>query len=98
MIRSFSSRGTEDLWDGVKSKAARKVCPPELWGKAQRKLDDMNHVRHYRDLRMPPSNRLHKLKGDRAGQLAIAINDQYRICFRWKGTDAFDVEIADYHS
>lgn len=97
MIQSFADQGTEDIWDGVDSKAARKTCPRQLWPKAQRKLDDLNQVRHYSDLRTPPSNRLHKLRHDRDDQWAIAINDQYRVCFRWDGTEAFDVEIADYH-
>lgn len=97
MIQSFADKGTEDIFDGIDSKAARKVCPREAWKRARRKLDDVNQVRHYRDLRTPPSNKLHPLKGDREGQWAIAINDQYRICFRWEGTDAFDVEITDYH-
>ena len=97
MIRSFGSRGTEDIWHGRDSKAARKVCPIRLWARARRKLDDLNQVRHYSDLKMPPSNRLHRLSRDRADQWAIAMNDQYRICFRWEESDAFDVEITDYH-
>jgi toxin HigB-1 len=97
MIQSFANRGTEDIFEGIASKAARKACPREAWNRARRKLDDLNQVRHYRDLRTPPSNKLHPLRGDRAGQWAIAINDQYRICFRWEGPDAFDVEITDYH-
>lgn len=60
-------------------------------------MDDINQVKHYKDLNKPPSNRLHPLKGNRVGQWAIAINDQYRICFGWDGTDAIDVEITDYH-
>lgn len=97
MIQSFADQGTADIFDGVDSKAARKQCSQELWTRARRKLDDINHARRYTDLRVPRSNRLHPLKGDRTGQWAIAINDQYRICFRWEGTDAFDVEITDYH-
>jgi toxin HigB-1 len=62
--------------------------------RARRKLDDINH---YSDLRTPPSNKLHPLKGDRQGRWAIAINKQNRICFRWEGIDAFEVEITDYH-
>jgi len=97
MIQSFAGGGTEDIFDGIDSKAARKKIAQELWKRARRKLDDINHARHYSDLRVPKSNNRHPLKGDRAGQWAIAINDQYRICFRWEGTDAFDVEITDYH-
>jgi proteic killer suppression protein len=97
MIQSFADKGTEDIFEGTASKAARKVCPQDAWARARRKLDDINQVRHYSDLKTPPSNKLHQLKGRRAGQWAIAINKQYRICFRWEGTDAFDVEITDYH-
>ena len=96
-IKSFADKGTEDVFDGVASKTARKVCPQQLWHRARTRLDDINQVRHYSDLRTPPSNRLHQLKGDREGQWAIAVNDQYRICFRWEGTDAFDVEITAHY-
>lgn len=88
MIQTFADQGTQDIFDGVASKAARKKCSHDLWKRARRKLDD---------LRVPRSNNLHPLKGNRAGQWAIAINDQYRICFRWEGTDALEVEITDYH-
>ena len=97
MIRSFADKGTADIFDGIDSKPARKKCSQQLWNRARRKLDDINHARHHSDLRVPTSNNFHALRGDRAGQWAIAINDQYRICFRWEGTDAFDVEITDYH-
>ena len=97
MIQSFADKGTEDIFEGIDSKPARKACPREAWERARRKLDDINQARHYSDLRTPPSNKLHPLKDDREGQWAIAINKQYRICFRWEGTDAFEVEITDYH-
>ena len=97
MIRSFANTGTADIWNGADSKAARGACPRHLWPRARRKLDDLNQVRHYSDLRTPPSNRLHRLRRDRQDQWAIAVNDQYRICFRWKDADALDVEITDYH-
>lgn len=97
MIQSFADKGTEDIFDGTDSKAARKTCPRETWARARLKLDDINQARHYGDLRLPRSNNLHPLKDDRAGQWAISINDQYRICFRWERTDALDVEITDYH-
>ena len=71
--------------------------PLNLWKRAEKKLDDLNQVHHYSDLRSPPSNKLHRLRHDRDDQWAIAINDQYRVCFRWDGIDAFDVEITDYH-
>ena len=97
MIRSFADRGTAHIWSGLDTKPARQTCPARLWRRARRKLDDLNQVRHYSHLKTPLGNRLHRLSGSRAGEWAIAINDQYRICFRWEGTDAFDVEITDYH-
>ena len=57
----------------------------------------LHAARELRDLTIPPSNRLEKLKGDRAGQYSIRVNDQYRVCFVWKSGDAYDVEIVDYH-
>ncbi len=57
----------------------------------------LNNAQNLADLRIPPSNRLERLQGDRAGQYSIRINDQWRICFEWQGTDAFEVEIVDYH-
>jgi proteic killer suppression protein len=64
---------------------------------AIRKLVQIDSAEELRDLASPPGNRLELLKGDRAGQYSIRVNDQYRICFRWRDGDAFDVEIADYH-
>jgi proteic killer suppression protein len=64
---------------------------------ARRKLEQLNQAGQLDDLRVPPGNRLEALKGDRAGQYSIRINDQFRVCFRWTGTNAEDVEIVDYH-
>jgi proteic killer suppression protein len=64
---------------------------------ALRKLKQLDLARRIEDLRAPPANRLEELKGDRAGQWSIRVNDQYRICFRWTSADAEDVEIVDYH-
>ncbi|MEO8977706.1 MAG: type II toxin-antitoxin system RelE/ParE family toxin [Casimicrobiaceae bacterium] len=64
---------------------------------ALRKLKQLDLARRIEDLRAPPANRLEHLKGNRAGQWSIRVNDQFRICFRWTGTDAEDVEIVDYH-
>lgn len=64
---------------------------------ALRKLDQLNNVAGISDLAVPPGNRLERLRGDREGQWSIRINDQYRLCFRWEGDDAFDVCIVDYH-
>lgn len=64
---------------------------------ALRKLRMLNNAKNINDLRIPPANRLEKLAGDRAGQYSIRINDQWRICFIWEDSDAYDVEITDYH-
>ncbi len=99
MIRTFGSTGTSDVFYGVDSKAARKTCPPELWPVAHRKLDAINIATSLDDLRAPPSNRLHPLKGNLAGYWAIRINDQYRVIFVWVQAEqnAYRVEITDYH-
>ena len=97
MIKSFRDRGTEDVYDGVASAAARKRCPEGLWIVARRKLDQVNRAIDLRDLLVPPGNRLEPLKGDRKGQVSIRINQRYRICFRWETGDAYEVEIVDYH-
>lgn len=97
MIVSFRDKGTEDLFDGRATKFARKVCPSGLTRIARRKLDQINQAATLTDLRVPPSNHLEKLKGDRDGQHSIKINDQWRVCFRWTESGAEDVEIVDYH-
>ena len=96
-IVSFGDAGTEDVFEGVSSRKARRACPQELWGIAGRKLDQLNTVSRLRDLGFPPSNRLEPLKGNRRGQHSIRINDQYRICFVWTESGPSDVEIVDYH-
>lgn len=98
MIVAFRGRGTEDVFNGVRSKAARKVCPPELAKRARAKLFLIDDAETLSDLRALPGNRLQALKGDRKGQHSIRINDQYRVCFRWTESGAQDVEIVDYHS
>ncbi len=97
MISSFRDRGTVDVFDGADTKAARKVCPRELWSAAGRRLDLLNRIVRLEELNRPPGNRLERLKGDRAGQWSIRINDQYRVCFRWENGHADEVEITDYH-
>jgi proteic killer suppression protein len=97
VIRSFAEQGTEDVFDGLNSKEARATCPMNLWVVAWRKLAQINRVRELAELAIPPGNRLEPLKGDRAGQYSIRINDQYRVCFYWKDGYADQVEIADYH-
>jgi len=71
--------------------------PPDIQQVALRKLRMLNNAISLNDLRIPPANRLEKLSGDRAGQYSIRINDQWRICFDWQGSDAYQVEITDYH-
>lgn len=93
MIAGFRDREAEHIWRGERS---RKL-PGDIQRIALRKLRLLNQARRLDDLRVPPGNRLEALKGDRAGQHSIRINDQWRICFRWDGQGAFDVEIADYH-
>jgi toxin HigB-1 len=97
MIVSFRDDGARDVFNGVNSGAARKACPTDIVRVARRKLDMIVQAVVLSDLPAPPANRLEKLKGDRAGQHSIRINDQYRTCFIWTGAGATDVEIADYH-
>jgi proteic killer suppression protein len=91
VIRSFRNRDTEQLFADV---AVRRFGAIERI--ARRKLQLLDAAMRLDDLRVPPGNRLEALRGDRAGQHSIRINDQWRICFRWDG-DAYDVEIVDYH-
>ncbi len=97
MIGSFADRGTADIFDGTDSSAARRTCPQSLWSVARRKLDQVNRVRDLGELAVPPGNHLERLRGKRAGQHSIRINEQYRICFSWENGNAHNVEITDYH-
>ena len=97
MMRSFAAQGTEDIFDGRNTQAARKACLRNLWRIAGRKLDLVDAAEALGDLRVPPRNCLEKLSGDRRGQHSTRINDRYRICFRWTETGPADVEIVDYH-
>ncbi len=85
------------MFYGRQSKHARKVCPARLHRLAGRKLDQLDSVVELDELRIPPGNRLERLKGDRSGQYSIRVNEQYRICFRWTDVGPADVEIVDYH-
>lgn len=96
MIRSFADDSTRDVWNGVNSKAARRI-PRALWPIVRRKLDQIDAVTKLDDLRVPPGNRLHALEGDRAGYHAVRVNDRYRIVFRFDGENASDVCCTDYH-
>jgi proteic killer suppression protein len=93
MIRSFAGKDTARLFH---REPVRRL-PPSLLRTGLRKLVQLDAATRLDDLRVPPGNRLERLSGDRAGQHSIRINDQWRICFRWKEGDAFDVEIVDYH-
>ena len=97
MIRSFGDRGTEDLYNGADSRAARRVCPNTLWTVALRKLDYLDAAVSLESLRAPPANQLEALKGDRKGQHSIRINRQYRVCFVWTADGPEHVTIVDYH-
>jgi len=92
VIKDFRSAETRDLFNG---KRVRRWINIETV--AMRKLAMLNRAARLDDLRIPPANRLEALKGERAGQHSIRINDQFRLCFRWRDGDAHDVEIVDYH-
>lgn len=96
-IKSFSNKGTEDIFDRNNTKDARQTCPQQIWQVAQRKLDQLNAVVSLGSLKIPPGNLLEPLKGDRDGQHSIRINDQFRVCFVWADDGAENVEITDYH-
>lgn len=98
MIISFSDQATSDIFNGIESKQARKRLPMELWKSASRKLDQLDSIVAIDELKVPPGNRLEKLRGSREDQMSIRINDQYRICFAWGEAGAVNVEIIDYHS
>ena len=97
MIRSFRGVAAEHIFNGRGSRVARQSLPQSLWRVAVRKLEAVDSAEALQDLRVPPGNRLEQLKGDRAGQYSIRINDQYRICFTWTEAGPEDVEIVDYH-
>ena len=93
MIQSFKCKETEKIW---KQNFSKKF-PISIQKIALRKLFMIQRAKELNDLRIPPANRLEKLKGDRKEQYSIRINDQFRICFIWNNSDAFDVQIIDYH-
>jgi toxin HigB-1 len=93
----FADRATEDFYNGVSSPATRRLVPTHLRRRALEKLDYVAYATCLDDLRSPPGNRLEALRGDRAGQHSIRINDQYRVCFHWTDAGPVDVEIVDYH-
>ncbi len=93
MIRSFADKETEKIFG---REFSRKL-PNDIQKIARRKLEILDAAESLNDLRVPPSNRLEKLSGTRAGQNSIRINDQWGICFEWREQDAYAVEIVDYH-
>ncbi len=93
MIKTFKCKETERLFNGQFSRR----LPHDVQRIAARKLEMVNAATELESLRIPPSNRLEALSGDRLGQYSIRINKQWRICFVWYDSDAFDVEIVDYH-
>jgi len=93
VIKTFKDAETEKIYQRERS---RKL-PPDIQQVALRKLRMVNNSINLNDLRVPPANRLEKLSGNRAGQYSVRINDQWRICFEWRGSDALNVEITDYH-
>ena len=96
MIRTLADDTTRDIWNGMNSKAARRI-PKSLWPAVRRKLDQVDSVTKLGDLLVPPGNRLHALEGNLSGLHAIRVNDQYRLIFRFEGRNAHDVRCTDYH-
>jgi proteic killer suppression protein len=94
LIKSFADEDTRRFWETGKS---AKLPPANLRAVSIRKLQMLDAATLLDDLKVPPGNKLHALTGNRKGQHAIRINDQFRLCFMWKDSDAYDVEIVDYH-
>ena len=97
MIVSFKDKATDDIFNGVSSRVARKACPEGLWKIAARKLDQLDSVELLEELKVPPGNKLELLSGNRKGQHSIRVSDQFRICFQWEKSGPANVEITDYH-
>ena len=93
MIKSFACKETEKLFN---REFSRKL-PQDIQRVARRKLEILSAAEVLQDLRIPPSNRLERLSGDRQGQYSVRINNQWRICFEWRRGDVYNVEIVDYH-
>lgn len=93
MIKTFADRRTQQLYETGRAKR----IPSDVAQRAARKLEYVDLATRLEDLKVPPGNRLHALEGDRKGQHAIRVNDQWRICFQFIDGDAYDVEFCDYH-
>jgi proteic killer suppression protein len=96
VIRSFADQGTADVYVGLESKAARRI-PKPLWPVVRRKLDVLHRARSVKDPRYPNGNRLETLKGARAGEWSLRVNEQYRITFQFEDGHAHQVACEDYH-
>lgn len=93
MIKTFANKETEKIYHQQRS----RKFPNDIQERALRKLQMLDAAVSLEELKIPPNNRLEKLSGDRKGQYSIRINEQWRICFRWKNREVFDTEITDYH-
>lgn len=93
MVKEFGDKESEKIWNGIWS----KKLPNEIQNIARRKLRMLNNAQDINDLRIPPANRLEKLKGDLGDYYSIRINNQWRIIFQWVNNDSYDVKIIDYH-
>lgn len=92
MIKSFHCKDTEALYQGKRVKKFQSFAP-----QAERRLEILDNAKSIHDLMNLPSNRFESLSGKRSGQYSIRVNQQWRVCFEWKDTDAYNVEIVDYH-
>ena len=93
MIHNFKDKETQKIFERQRS----RKFPSNIQQVALRKLRMLNRAETLQDLRIPPANRLERLKGDRDGQYSIRVNDQWRLCFEWKEGESFNVELVDYH-
>ncbi len=93
MIKTFGDKETFNIWEGIRS----KKLPNEIQEVARRKLRMINNAQDINDLRIPPANRLEKLKGDLEEYYSIRINQQWRVIFLWINSDAYEIKIVDYH-
>jgi toxin HigB-1 len=97
MIVSFKDEGTRDIFVGQDTAQARRTCPVALWTAARKKLERLDIVPTLASLLEPPGNRLERLRGDRAGQYSVRVNQRYRLCFWWTDVGPAAVELVDYH-
>jgi proteic killer suppression protein len=93
MIKSFGDKESEKIWNGIRS----KKLPYDIQDVSRRKFRMINNAQDVNDLRIPPANRLEKLKGDLQEFYSIRINNQWRIIFKWINNDAYEIKIVDYH-